>query len=69
MKTPEITNAIKLGNSADLGPPSVTKFDQVRLPKEKTKGPVSRARYITLLTRSLPGKGLLLLVSRVCLFI
>ena len=59
--TNEIPIAIKFGMSAFLGLPSVNRLDHVRLPNEKIKGPKYINCYIAVLTRSLPGKGRLLL--------
>lgn len=58
--------AIKFGIMADCGPPPYIKFDQVRFPKEKIKGPIYKILYIALFTKSLPGYGLLLLVNKAC---
>ena len=39
MKITEIPIAIKFGIKVDFGPPSGSKFDQVKFPNEKTNGP------------------------------
>ena len=52
-----------LGMRVVFGTPSGTKLDQVRFPKLKTSGPKYIIWYIAVLTRSFPGKGLLILFS------
>jgi hypothetical protein len=69
MKIPAIVIDIRLGARAYEGPPFITKFDQTKLPNEKMKGPVSRARYMALLIKSFPGDGLLLLVKSIYLLV
>jgi hypothetical protein len=63
MKT-DMPNAIRFGRRAYCGVPFGKKFDQVKLPKLYTIGPINIICPIAVFIKSFPGTGLLVLLNK-----